>query len=409
MTSLRTVLLAASLLAASTAVTAAPYAITYESEITNASIPGIANETYSLTFIFDNGGTSTASQTWQPAHLTCAIWRMNDARNVFFQQNLSIAPPNLNTGATTTNASGALTGLFTLRMDSPAVQPGQYVSLGASFNGAIKWYADNGAGNATVMVDGIGTGTNRSFDDPSGSFGGVQMTPARWSNPQRVMGPCDDTPYVPALFAVTVPAPFWGGFGNQQVLVTSWTQAHAWHNVSISAPLKDTRPGGPHADVQGTVYLVTQVGPGTAAAHNAAPPFSVSGLTDTFANTPLWTNLTLPAGTYYLLFVSATNDPMSLSPAIPFGIDPPTYTTGIGVTALLNVPELNDPAQLNTTFPPASPFTPAGNYPSHLLVNITGNRGALPAPAFVPALDRIGLALMALLLGAFGWFVWRRA
>lgn len=213
------------------------------------------------------------------------------------------------------------------------------------------------------------------------------------------------------LLNVGAPTPF-SGFSNQQVQATSWTQTHTWSNVDITAPLRDGRPGGPHAGVQGTVYLVTQAGPGTTAAHNAAPPFDVSGLTDTFAATQLWTGLDLPAGTYHLIFVSATNDPMSLSPAMPGTADPPTYTPGTGVAALHGYPVLNHPTLLNAAFPPASPFTAAGDYPSHLLVRITGDMGALPGPQQpgatpVPTLGHAALALLAGLLGAAGWITRR--
>ena len=214
------------------------------------------------------------------------------------------------------------------------------------------------------------------------------------------------------LLNITAPAPL-SGFINQQILVTSWTQTHAWSNVNISAPLMDGRPGGPHAGVQGTVYLVTQTGPGTTAAHNAAPPASISGLTDTFAATPLWTGLTLPAGTYHLIFVSATNDPMSLSPAMSGTASPPDNDTGPGVAALHSFPQLNNVALLNTAFPPASPFTAAGDYPSHLLVRVTGDIGALPDPQQpgatpVPTLGNAALALLVALLGAAGCAVRRQ-
>ena len=405
----RHLLAAAVLLAASTAASAVPFAITYEGEVANSSIPGIANQSYSLTFIFDNGGSSAASQTWQPAHLTCAIWRMNTARDALYLQDLTVAPPNYNSGATTTGPSGALTGLFTVAMDSPAAQPGQYLYAGALFNGAVKWFADNGSGGDAVLIDGIGTATPHSFDDPSPPYGGVQMTPARWSNPQRVMGACDDTPYAPALFATTAPQPH-GGFAGFGATVTSWTQAATATDVTITAPLADLRPGGPYAGVQGTVYLTTQTGPGTTAAHNAAPPVMISGLGESFTPTTLWSGLTLPPGTYHLIFTAAQYDPpalTSLSPAASFNVFP-TYTTAPGVAPLPGVPQLLSASQINTAFPPASPFVPAENgQTSNLIVSVTGTLAA-PAASQVPALHGSALALLGTLIAMLAFWRARR-
>ena len=192
--SLLTALLAAACAGAQTA----PYAIRYESSIANSEFADIANgERFTVTFIFDNGGASGRNQTWGAANLRCAIWRMNDDASVVFTHDLVAEPlaPQDVTGSATTNASGALTGMFGLvRADAAALLADQYTVTGITLNDRVKWAANPDAGS--IFVDGAGTGTTRAFRDSSGvqGFPGISTAPSRWSAPQRVLGACNDTP-----------------------------------------------------------------------------------------------------------------------------------------------------------------------------------------------------------------------
>ncbi len=200
----------AALLAAAAAAQAVPFAITAEGDLGSSEFPDIANETYSVTFIFASGAnttdTSTASRVWDWDYLTCTIWRMNTARNVVYQQDLVATPPTSGQGSFATDASGALTMVPTqVVMDSPAAQPGQYTAQG-SIQGAVKWFASNGAG--VVFIDRVGSGSARTFSSTSSL-----MQPGNWSAPVRVAGPCDPTPYAAPPAPAPVPALGLGGLG----------------------------------------------------------------------------------------------------------------------------------------------------------------------------------------------------
>lgn len=108
--------------------------------------------------------------------------------------------------------------------------------------------------------------------------------------------------FVGALSICTIPArganildvsgadPF--GFGGNLAFMTAWHQTTTFTNVSISMPLQDNTSGGPISGVQGVAFLTNQIGPGTTAANEVTAPFSVSGLTDSFATINLFSGLT---------------------------------------------------------------------------------------------------------------------
>jgi hypothetical protein len=71
----------------------------------------------------------------------------------------------------------------------------------------------------------------------------------------------------------------------------SWIQSDPFANVSINAVISCAQGG--------TAYLTTQIGPGTSVANQiASAPFPS---TPAFTDTNLFSGLTLPAGTYYLV------------------------------------------------------------------------------------------------------------
>ncbi|WP_312807738.1 Ig domain-containing protein [Comamonas sp.] len=171
-------LMAASL---SVPVSAAPFATTYTGQITRSDFPEIiADQSYTITFVFDNGASSSASQTWSINNLTCTIWRFNDARNVVFTQNLLDSPPSTADGSVNTDATGALTSMFG-RVLGSEVDGGKFTTIGLSLSG-VKWFANS---------------LNRvlyNFDQSQGVgdlTGGVQMAPNYWSSPEPFGGACD--------------------------------------------------------------------------------------------------------------------------------------------------------------------------------------------------------------------------
>ena len=97
---------------------AAPFSVSYVGTIDNrmdAFTNIVDGETYSVTLVMDNGGSSSQSQTWVASDLVSVKWEFNDSRNVVFEQNIdpSYTDNYSIIGAATTDANGALTGFFT--------------------------------------------------------------------------------------------------------------------------------------------------------------------------------------------------------------------------------------------------------------------------------------------------------
>ena len=69
------------------------------------------------------------------------------------------------------------------------------------------------------------------------------------------------------ILTTTGSSPF--GFTGQPGFVLAWNQAISYTGVTITMPLVDNTPT-PLSGVQGTVYLTTQIGPGTTAANQVA-------------------------------------------------------------------------------------------------------------------------------------------
>jgi len=173
-------LTAAALLAcAATAAQAAPYAVTYTGTLGTSTFPEIiGGEFYSITLVLDNGGATTASQTWSVQHITCVIWRMNDAGNVVLAQQ---GPLSDVTGTITTSGSGALTGFFTHAQSEPATN---FTTSGFTAPlTSVGWIIDG----ASTPVFGSQL---YSFGDASGG-GAVSTNPSHWAiSQQPYTAPC---------------------------------------------------------------------------------------------------------------------------------------------------------------------------------------------------------------------------
>lgn len=206
---------------------------------------------------------------------------------------------------------------------------------------------------------------------------------------------CCGVTYADTLLNITGSDPF--GFANQQVMVLGWNQTTNYTGVNISMPLEDLSTGGPISGVEGTVYLVNQIGTGTTTGNYVAAPVDVSGLTSSWSSRLLFSGLTLGPGNYYVVLFSTSVNDLSMSPEAASW--PPVQTMGSGV-ALLGV----GAALTATTFPPASDFGPLSppNY-AHLFIDITGTN--VPV-ANVP--EPSTMILFGSGLGALGLAAWRR-
>jgi hypothetical protein len=170
----------------------------------------------------------------------------------------------------------------------------------------------------------------------------------------------------------------------------SWTQASTYSNVAISAMLMSRTGTG-----NGTFYLMSQVGAGTASTN---PPqlasVAVSSSSSTFASVPLFSGLTLGPGTYYLVF-NAPDLTLRWGTGTVAGT---TITVAAGVTANAtgNVTVIN-------AYPPASTFATTSKFKD--LFTATGILGLVSS---VPALSPWGLLLTATLLLGSGLLVMRK-
>jgi len=192
------------------------------------------------------------------------------------------------------------------------------------------------------------------------------------------------------LFNVTAPSGF--GFSDTAAAVSFRTTA-AYTNVTISMPLKDESSGGPIGGTEGTAYLVNAIGAGATAANEAAPPVTISGLTGSFAWRTLWSGISLPPGTYYVVLVAAANTTPALSPSLSAeggSAGSMVVTTGVGVSDVgARVTSAIAP------FPPASNFG-GFNPPSQIFVLVSGDPAS--ASYSTPAPPSWALATLALLL-----------
>ena len=151
-------------------------------------------------------------------------------------------------------------------------------------------------------------------------------------------------------------------FTGQAAFVVGWTQTATYSGVTVSMPLQDNTPT-PLIGVEGTVYLMNSIGPGTTAANQVTPPFTISSLGSSFAPVTLF-GLTLAPGTYYVVVVPTNSTPMSASPeggpSVNTVVTPGTSVTTLGAGV---------PGAL-AGYPPASTvvLTPPGN----IYLTVTG-------------------------------------
>lgn len=170
------------LAAAGGGVWAAPFAISYDGVIAGSSIPGVHNgQRYQITLVMDNGGAQPSGQLWQPQHLTCTLWRMNDAATVAFAQNLSVVPRPSGYGSVATSAAGTLVGVFqSLRIPEAGVAPAGYSATGLPVGESVEWVLGS---NATFRLLGGGGQFRDARQD-------MLMRPVNWSAPAPFNGPC---------------------------------------------------------------------------------------------------------------------------------------------------------------------------------------------------------------------------
>jgi PEP-CTERM motif len=175
----------------------------------------------------------------------------------------------------------------------------------------------------------------------------------------------------PVIISVTGSVTGATGLVPSQTITTSWIQSDPFVNVSINAIIGGPVGTGTSACM---AYLTNQVGPGATAANLiASAPFTS---TDVFTDTNLFSGLTLPASTYYLVLHSEQNGFWDNSTT-------PTITTAPGVSA--NGVYI---ANNNNAFPPSDTFFSDSR---NFLYSVTGS--AVPEPSTMSILFTGGVIL----------------
>jgi hypothetical protein len=175
----------AALAAASSVASADPYFITYTGTIFDSTFPEVHNgESYTATLVFDNGGVSSASQTWNSGNLTCAIWTANNAQDVQFAHDLTAQGSLDEGGAVATNGAGSLTANFS-NVNATPVDSGTYTSSGIALLDTLDWF----------MNDSFAVFYSENFGVEWGDAdllagGGVKMDIANWTDPAPFSGTC---------------------------------------------------------------------------------------------------------------------------------------------------------------------------------------------------------------------------
>ncbi|MBV9613165.1 MAG: hypothetical protein JO091_11875 [Acidobacteriaceae bacterium] len=169
---------------------------------------------------------------------------------------------------------------------------------------------------------------------------------------------------------------------HQQILETSWTAATGYSNVAISAEL--SREILSNMTVV-TAFLTAAIGAGETASNQiAATTITPSRPFPAFATETLFSGLTLPAGTYYLVlggavalegewWGTASSPPtIETAPGVSYGGD---GSTSINPPLYFGFPDENNP--------PDSTFVPAtATNPINLIFSVTGTpTAAIPEPA----------------------------
>jgi hypothetical protein len=158
-----------------------------------------------------------------------------------------------------------------------------------------------------------------------------------------------------------------GGSFEQSVSILSWTQIDAYSNVAITAFLNGNDPA-----YSGTAYLMTRIGPGATAADEVAHQTFAAIGDFAYHNITLFTGLTLPADSYYLLLWA----PLNTRSSIAWGgtaHGTATFTRAPGVTGGAGY----DLAFGPSLYPPNEVFFPFTN--NDLTYAVTGD--VIPEPS----------------------------
>jgi len=181
---------------------AAPFSVKYVDTVSASTPPaGIINgQQVTVEFILDNGGSSTASQTWSAANLKLVCFTFNDAQDksvaIDYSSSPLVAGPSVVTaGSFTTNGAGQLQSGIIDWEDFRDPIPNPHVTNLAGVTNVFDWFIDHFNHVIAFNTGQLGF-TNVTNDD--------QVT--NWSNPVASNGACSGG-VVPPPPPVTVVQP----------------------------------------------------------------------------------------------------------------------------------------------------------------------------------------------------------
>jgi len=175
-----------------------------------------------------------------------------------------------------------------------------------------------------------------------------------------------------ATTIVSVTGPLSIGFvvGNSSSLAATWSQANTYSDVMIAARLHATFPDQAS---QGDAYLTTRIGPGTTSADEIARSHFMT-IPGERPLIPLFSNLTLGPGNYFLTLGSTFN----MSP-VPVWDNTEPAIVDVAVDTGVNLgPRLATLGSIANSYPPSSSFVSVSQY---LIFTVTGTPTAIPEPA----------------------------
>lgn len=156
---------------------AAPFTVTYTDTIDAGSTtpPYNPGEAFTISIVLDNGGTTTASQTWTSADIVSITFSMNDAPNTI---STTFSPVVLSdtSGSFTTDVAGVLTAVPSGWNDAASGNSSPTASTVASTNdtNTISAFYINDANNVYYNNNSISAGMTNVDNNTTASF---------WTNP----------------------------------------------------------------------------------------------------------------------------------------------------------------------------------------------------------------------------------
>lgn len=170
---------------------------------------------------------------------------------------------------------------------------------------------------------------------------------------------------------------------------SSWTSTVGFTAVTIVVNVGTLNASTPNV----SAYLMTHIGPGTTTAQQVAATTFVAPTVVNFFNPPpattVFTGLSLPPGTYYLVLSSTSG-------SAAWEQNSGAVITGTGVTFA------GDHSAVPASFPPASSFSANAQI---FAVQVTGTPAVLPSTPAPPSLllTLSGLAAAGLVLARKKW------